>query len=472
MRLLGAARGTVAVLAGAGLVWGAQQVTDTADATRPGDVRQVAADTTSSALRDVSLTCAGADAEGEVLAASAPAAWVNGKTSSDGSVALDSGSSKKTLQLRRGGTGAGALPASTTGTVTGKGGLATGLVAAQSRVDDRTSARGLNLSGCGEPVRDGWFFGGGPEAGRVAKLTLVNSGATPTTVDATVVGSQGADSGVTVKGTVLGPGERKVLSLGDFGPTLRAAAVHVTATGAGVSASLTDAWMNGETPVGEDTTSAPVTPDEKLDVPGVSASNAAPQVRLAVPGKDEAIVRVRAVDPSGAVALDKVETVDAGTSHGMTLTGLPAGDYDVQVTADVPVAAAVLSRTADSGTTDLAWSPAVPAAGAPVGSPAPRGIPDGRASLMLTAPSRTTAEVVTVTSTGSHTKTVAVPADRPVVTKVDGASAVWVKPAHGGKLRAVLTVRGTKDGAGLLATVPLQQTALSKATNRLLPARD
>ena len=84
-------------------------------------------------------------------------------------------------------------------------------------------------------------------------------------------------------------------------------------------------------------------------------------MRVAVPGKDQAIVRVRAIDTSGAVALDKVQTIDAGASKGVTLTGLKAGDYDVQVTSDVPVAASAMSRTADSGTTDLTWSPADPA---------------------------------------------------------------------------------------------------------------
>lgn len=471
MRVLAAARATVAVLAGAGLVWGATQVTDTADATRPADVRKISADSTSSAVRDVSLSCTGGATKSKVQAASAPGAWLSG-AASGGSTAFTVKDTAHPLALHRGGTATGELPAASAGTVTGKGALAAGLVATQAQIDRRTTARGLNVSGCGAPVQDGWFFGGGPEKGRVARLTLVNTGVAPSTVDATVVGADGADGDVAVKGTVLAPGERKTLSLGDFGSSLGAAAVHVTATGAGVSAALTDAWMKGETPVGEDTVSVPVTPAEKLDIPAVSATSAAPEVRVAVPGKNEAIVRVRAIDTSGAIVHDKVQTIDAGTSRGVTLSGLKPGSYDVQVTGDVPIAAAAMSRTADSGTTDLTWSPAVHAVKGPAGTVVPGGIPGGSASLTVTAPSRTKVEVATVTSAGEHTTTVTVPADRPVVTGVKGATAVWVKPAAHSTVRAVLTLRGSADKAGLLATVPLHETTLSQSANRLVPARN
>ena len=150
---------------------------------------------------------------------------------------------------------------------------------------------------------------------------------------------------------------------------------------------------------------------------------------------------------------------------------MPAGNYDVRVTGDVPIAASVMSRTASSGTTDLTWAPAVPAVDGPAGVAVPDGIPEATASLMLTASKATKAEVVTVTSSGTHTKTVAVPADRPAVIDVKGASAVWVKPAKGGALHAALTVHGRRDKADLLATVPLQQTPLSQSTKRLVPAR-
>ncbi|MFC6707868.1 DUF5719 family protein [Flexivirga alba] len=469
MKVFGVVRATVAVAAGTGLVWGATQVTDTADASRPADVRQVAADTTSSALSDVSLSCTGAESAGQVQVASAPTGWLV-SPASGGSVTL-TGKDTQQLHLARGAATDAALPAGVASTVVGKGGLATGLVATQTQVDHSVTARGLAVAPCGSPVQDGWYFGGGDAKGRVARLVLVNTGATATTVNATVVGTGGVDAAATVTGTVLAPGERKTLVLGDFGSSLASAAIHLTATGAGVSASLTDSWLDGETPVGEDTTSSPVIPAKELDIPGVSATSAAPEVRVAVPGKAEGIVRVRAISPSGEVAFDKVSTIPAGTSGAVPLTGLPTGSYDVQVTGDVPVAAAAMSRTASSGTTDLAWSPAVAAANGPAGIAVPVGIPGSSTALMLTAPTRTKADVVTVTASGTDTKTVEVPADRPIVVGVEGAVAVWVRPARGGQVHATLTIGGRRDNAALLATVPLQQTPLSQSTKRLVAAR-
>lgn len=469
MKVIGAIRAIVAVAAGAGLVWGASQATETADATRPADVRHVVSDTTSGTLSDVALSCAGGETSGHVEVASTPAAWLSSATS-NGSVSL-TGKHTDRLKLARGGVADGALPADTASTVVGKGGLATGLVATQTRLDDSATARGLAVAQCGTPVQDGWYFGGGDAAGRVARLTLVNAGATATTVNATVLGKDGPDSAASVKGTVLAPGERKVLVLGRFGSSLASAAVHVTATGAGVAASLTDAWLDGETPVGEDTTSSPVIPAEKLVVAGVSATSAAPEARVAVPGKDAGIVRVRAISPSGAVAFDEVSTIAAGTSDAVRLTGLETGRYEVQVTADVPVAAAVLSRTANSGTTDLTWSPATAAVGGPAGIALPSGIPNRSTALMLAAPRRTKADVITVTGTGTSSKSVEIPADRPVVVGVEGAAAVWVRPAGGGQLYAALTIGGRRNDAALLATVPLQQASLSQSTKRLVAAR-
>lgn len=469
MKVWGAIRATVTVVAGAGLVWGATQVTDTADATRPADVRRVAADTTSSTLSDVSLSCTGTDTAGRVQVASAPAAWLTA-SASGGSVRL-TGKDAQPLNLTRGRVADGVLPAGAAATVAGKGGLATGLVASQAQVDVRPSARGLAVAPCGGPIQDGWFFGGGDAAGRVARLTLVNTGATATTVDATVVGADGVDAGATVKGTVLAPGERKTLVLGDFGSSLASAAVHVTATGAGVSASLTDSWLDGETPVGEDTTSSAVIPATKLEIPGVSATSAAPEVRVAVPGKDEAIVRVRAISPSGDVAFDKVSTVRSGSSGLVRLTGLATGSYDVQITGDVPVAASAMSRTANSGVTDLAWSPAVEGGKGPAGIALPTGVPNRVTTLMLAAQQRTKVELVIVTPLGAETKTIEVPADRPVVTDPKGATAVWVRPAGGGAVQAAVTISGRRDDGALLATIPLQQTPLSQSTNRLVAAR-
>lgn len=469
MKPWGGVRAVVAMLAGAGLVWGATETTGTADTVRRSDVRAVTVDTTSGRLTELSLACTGADTGGSVGVTSVPATWL--PTTLPGGSVTAQGTTGGDLALEHGGVATAQLPPDVAGRITAKGGLATGLVASQSQVDQRQVSRGLNVSDCSGVTRSGWFLGGGEQQGRVARLTLVNPASTPTTVDASVVGADGVDKAASVAGTVLAPGERKVLTFGDFGSSLAAAAIHVTASGAGVVASLTDAWMTGETPVGEDTVSDPSTPSKRIVIPGVSATDAEPTVRLAVPGKEQAIVRVSAVSTSGAVVADQVKTLQGGASSALELAGLPAGSYSVEVTADVPVVAAVMSRTASTGTTDLTWSTAAPELKGPAGIALPQGVPAGSTSLMLRASSRTTAQVLTVTSSGSSTKTVVIPADRPIITPVADARAVWVRPLGGGALHAAVTVTGHDASGGFLATVPLGPVVLGQATSRLVAAR-
>nr|WP_246336328.1 DUF5719 family protein [Flexivirga oryzae] len=416
------------------------------------------------------MTCTGADLDGTVATASVPQSWA--PTVPAGGTVRVAGSASGDLTLQHGAATDAKLPSSVAGRVIATGGLATGLVAGQLQVDTRTASRGLTVSNCATPARSGWFFGGGTEKGRVARLTLVNPAATPTTVDAAVIGSGGVDKTASVDGTVLAPGERKVLTLGDFGPDLAAAVVHVTASGAGVAASLTDVWMTGETPVGESTSSDAVSPAQDVVIPGVKATDAAPSVRLAVPGSDQAIVRVRAISTSGAVVADQVTTVSGGASTVVGLHGLAAGSYAVRVTADVPVVAAVMSRTGTSGTTDLSWATAAPDLTEPAGVALPAGVPAGSAQLMLAATRKGTAQVVTVAASGdSTTKTVAVPADHPVAVPVGDARAVWVRPIGKVSVHAAVTVTGHDSSGAFLATVPVQPVTLHQATSRLVPAR-
>ncbi|RNI23172.1 hypothetical protein EFY87_06965 [Flexivirga caeni] len=462
-------RVTVAALAGAGLVWGATQATGTADATRPRDVRAVTVDNTSGLITQQSLTCTGADVVGTLAVASMPSGWVK---ASGQRGRLEASGVTGQLSLRPGGTDARALLSGTAGRVVASGGLAAGLVAGQWQLDRGASARGLMVSSCPAPVQSGWFFGGGHDAGRVARLILVNPAETPTTVDAAVVGASGTDRAASVQGVVLAPGERKVVTLGDFGGDLAAAAVHVSASGAGVVASLTDVWLTGETPVGESTSADPESPAKDILIPGVSSTSATPVVRLAVPGSAPAIVRVRVIDGSGAVVADRVQTVAGGTAAAVDLTGLKTGSYAVRVTADESVVAAAWSRTASHGTTDMAWSTAAPSLTAPAGLALPSDIPSGSASLMLVATAPASVDVLTVGASGADsTRAVTVPANQPVVIPLRDAVAVWLRPTGQGALHAAVTVTGHDKSGGYLASVPVQPAMLTQATARLLPAR-
>ncbi|WP_265447715.1 DUF5719 family protein [Flexivirga meconopsidis] len=483
MRVSGMVRAVVAVAVGGGLVWGAGEATGTVDVTKGSDVRELNADSTSGALQQARLTCTGPDRAGaagsvgakqavSVNGASAPTALLSG-AGSDGSVTLGGSGAKTTdFAIQRGGVGSAKVAGDVAPQLDVRDGLAPGFTASQGGLVDDASGRGLTLSSCGAPVRDGWFFGGGADKGRVARLVLVNPGATPATVDAAVLGASGADANKSVKGLVLAPGERKVIVLGAFPRSLANAAVHVTATGGGVVATLTDAWMDGETPVGEATSNATAAPAKDLVIAGVAASDAAPEVRVAVPGPDDAIVRVRAIDDSGAVAADKVRTVSAGTTDAVTLSGLRPGKYQLRVTSDVPVAAAALGRTAASGRTDIAWAPAATAITGLTGAALPTAVPGGRATLMVSSPKGGAVDVETVTDKGSSRSRITVRSDRPVVQQLPASvRAVWLRPADDVSAYATVLVDGKDAKGGLSAALPLLPVSTTGTSVSMTPAR-
>ncbi|WP_145225889.1 DUF5719 family protein [Rudaeicoccus suwonensis] len=459
-------RAVVTAGVGCGLVFGATQVHSTVSATRHWDVSPVIRTGSDGVVAATDLTCAGPDRAGapgstdtqqkvSMLLASAPSVLTSRATGA-GSVTWSGASGQGgPVTLQRGGTGDVTIAGDSSGQAKASGAMAAGFSASQWTLDSSSTQRGLNLQQCGVPTRDAWLFGGGTDKGRVARLVLANPGATPVTVDAAVVGTTGVDATSSVHALVIPPGARKTVVLGALAATLQAPAVHVTSVGGGVVAALTDSWMSGETPVGE-STSGPAAPAATSQVlPAVTVGAVAPQVRVAVPGASEAIVRVRAVNASGAVLDDQVQTIAAGTTAAITPTGLQAGTYAVQVTADEPVVAGALTRTAASGVSDIAWLPSATAVTGLAGLALPQSVPAGQSQLVLVGSAAgSAARVVVTTAAGTTTKDVALAAGRPTVVSVTGAQSVWVKTTKG-SVYAGLVIQGKDSKGALIAEVPL-----------------
>lgn len=469
MKGVGLVRAVVTTGVGCGLVFGATQVHSTVSATRQSDVSPVIRTGSDGVVAATNLTCAGPDRAGapgstdtkqkvSMLLASAPAALTS-TAAGAGSVTWTGASGQGgPVTVQRGGTGDVTISGDSIGQTNAAGTMSAGFSAAQWSLDSSTAQRGLNLQQCGAPTRDAWLFGGGTDKGRVARLVLANPGATSVTVDATVVGAEGADAASSVHALVIPPGSRKIVVLGALSADLQAPAVHVTSAGGGVVAALTDSWMSGETPVGESTSGPAASAATSQVLPAVTVGAVAPQVRVAVPGSSEAIVRVRAVNASGAVLDDQVQTIAAGTTAAVTPTGLPAGTYTMQVTADEPVVAAALTRTAPSGVSDIAWLPSVAAVTGLAGMALPQSVPAAQGQLVLFASGTgATAQVVVTTADGSTSKDVAVAAGRPTVVPVTGAQSVWLKTTKG-SVYAGIVIQGKDSKGALIAEVPLAPT--------------
>lgn len=221
--------------------------------------------------------------------------------------------------------------------------------------------RGLAATRCSTPVTSAWLLGGSTELGASARLVLANAGGTPATVTLDVWGATGpVETGQA--GTVLVPAhsERVVLleALAAEQPRL---AVHLTADGGAVAPVLQDGRVNGFVPAGVDLAEPVAEPATTVVVPAVALVQTEPDaqapavLRVVNPGEEVATVALRLLGADGPVTLPGAETrvIDAGTVVDISLAGVPAGVYAAELSADVPVAAAVmLTRVGESSPDD------------------------------------------------------------------------------------------------------------------------
>jgi Family of unknown function (DUF5719) len=351
---------------------------------------------------------------------------------------------------------------------TGKGSLAPGLVAEQTTLIPTGDQRGLSTSACAAPAADTWLVGGGGEPGRRGRIVLTNPSPNGVTVDLEVYGAKGPVRATAARGIVVGAHERTVVLLDAIAPGERSPVVHVVASGGVISASLSDTWLDGTTPVGADDVVG-TAPGTRLVVPGVVASGAPGSLVLRIGATShEAVVRVRllgAQGPTVAPVNNGVIRVPARRVKDVDLSRVAAGGYGIQLTSDQPVvAAAELRPPAASATAlrDLSWTSAQPAVSVLAGVPLGLIGPTWTSSLMLTAPDADArVDVVTVAPDGSQTvRPVSVEAGTSVsVPLAAPALSAWLRPRAGSVTAALVTTYA--DPAGPMTSVaPLADTPL------------
>ncbi|MEP7762919.1 DUF5719 family protein [Sanguibacter sp. 25GB23B1] len=267
----------------------------------------------------------------------------------------------------------------------GSGGTESGLVAAS--VASATSAgdlQGVAAAGCQAPGISQWLVGGSTELGTSTRLVLQNPSRTPATVTITVWGA-GGELDLAGPATYLVPPSSQVSTLLEgLAAEQRRIAVHVSSTGALVTAYLQHNVLDGLTPrgvdfvvPGDEPATAQTLVGLAVEASDISDAGVA-SLRLLVPGDAAGTASIRVLGADGQHVLRGAETVDlaAGEVTDVSLSGLPAGRYSVVVQSDVPVVAgAQTTRTgaADPGQPlvgtpqDRAWVPA-----RHVGSPEPR----------------------------------------------------------------------------------------------------
>lgn len=471
------ARALITVVGGAGLTVAALQLPGTvslAEASGAG-----AASTPAQVpIRLAQLACPGPETEGipgvasvpggtsTVLAATAPREALDGLPvgSPEGSltlVGLPSGAALASSR-QRGAVVSAAVTGATAVAVGATQGMAPGVAAVQTWIRRDGDDRGLDVTACLVPRAEAWVLAGGGDSTRRERLVVTNPGANAITVDVQVHGEKGPIA--SVNGTrVAVPGYGRVgLLLDALAAGEKAPVVHVSASGGVMTATVEDSWIEGATGRGRDDAGAGDPPSSEQVVPGAFVAGPA-RLRVVVPGDSEAVVQARVLGPGGPSPLpdNGVVRVPGGAVRDLDLSSLAPGAYAVQVRADRPVVAGVVTerRGAANGQSDLAWASSTAPVATVAGTPLPGG---AKATLALAASGGPAAvRLITVAPDGAVTsRTVEVAADSTSPVDVTGAAAVWVRHASG-VVRAAVSLEVDDANGPLYGVVSLAAAMVS-----------
>ena len=439
----------------------------------------------------VELACPGAELAGipgipdvplasSITAAAGPAELLPVPASGAGKLVAASGATTLLTLADRPGSISAVVPAraaTATGAVeptllTGDGSMAPAAAGSQEWRTDTAGLRGLVTTPCAAGGSDLWLVAGGAGPGRQERLILTNPGANPVTTDVAVHGGAGQLADPVVE-TVPSGGRVSVLLDARYAQEEHPV-VHVRSDGGGVQATLTDTWVDGSTPLGADTTVPTAPPSGVQVVPGVVVDpTGTTSVRVAVPGDQDAVVRVSLLDRSGLVAWtgESVLSVSAGAVGELPLKGLPAGTYALALRADVPVVASAFSRVGTGAAPgEIAWSPAATGVDS-VGGAALAPVADIERTLQLVSTGgNSTAEVITVIDGTPRTRRLDLLADRVASVPLDAATSVWVRRVTGsGELRGTVLSSSGAGAARMLSSMPLGESAVTSAVSRAFP---
>ncbi|RJF41502.1 hypothetical protein D4740_08930 [Actinomyces sp. 2119] len=359
--------------------------------------------------------------------------------------------------------------------------------------------RGLTAAPCVQPSATSWIVGGSTAPGASAQLRLENPGVTNVTANVAVYGSTG-QLDLPSNGQVTVPaGSDTSLLLEAASANDPRLAVSVEAEGGSLAVALVTEELDGETAAGTDVLTGGAAPATDLVVPGVqvaspeeqgevaqdstgAVSSDSPVVRVVNPGNEPASVNVAMLGEEGSVPLPGAEgvVIDPGSVFDVSLEGVSPGTYGLQVTSDLPVAAAVqLVRSGGeyperSGALvhDKAWIQASrqDALAASVLA-VPRG--EGLNSVVTLANGGRETSVTLASADGSWQEEVAVPAGGAIRVDVPDEVAAVTLTTSGerGAVAAatVVAARVSGDAAGvLLSVVPAEPDAAAAAAHRIL----
>lgn len=243
------------------------------------------------------------------------------------------------------------------------------LGAAQLQQVETQNLRGAVASSCAEPLNEQWLIGGGTGLGLTTTLNIGNPGSVPATVQVSLFDELGPVEAVRTAGIIVAPGTQQTVSLNGYAPDREQLAVHVSSSGAPVTAALSVGHQIGLKSFGVSTVDRQAAPATTLVIPAIAnaaGGESGPSdagegdsypvmVRVLAPGGEQTTVRLRALDANGhATQLGEIEL--AGQAVGaLNIMTWPKGAAALEVSADVPVIAAALGSAEKGDEHDYEW---------------------------------------------------------------------------------------------------------------------
>jgi len=231
---------------------------------------------------------------------------------------------------------------------------ASGTMAQALEAEEATSA-GLASVRCGEPGSDIWFVGAGSQGGVAqVQLDLMNIDALPASVDVSIITDAGLVQAGGAGGITVPPHQTVTESVSSSAAGSSVVAIEVRTSIGRVAADVSESSRGGTARWLPST--AP--PSTQLVIPGVPPSGSTAGLYIVVPGSANARISVLAITAQGHYHPFGTQTVDlpADSASYVPLTPL-GGTAALELTANVPVTAAVLVPGSGLGTYTAATTP-------------------------------------------------------------------------------------------------------------------
>ncbi|WZH37182.1 MAG: DUF5719 family protein [Microbacterium enclense] len=345
-------------------------------------------------------------------------------------------------------------------------GAAAPLAAAGSATATSEDLIGFSASACRTPLAESWLVAGASTTGANDLVVLGNPGDVPATVQLSVYGAQGVSTPPGGSNIVVPPGGQRVVPLAGLLLGEESPVVRVVASGAPVHASLQASLTRLLLPGGVDQVAPSAQADTRLVIPGVQiltagGSEAGTVLRLLAPGADAtATVTLTPVGAGAASGAPRQVPLEAGKPTSLDLSGVDAGAYTVEVTADQPLVGGAWSTTGFGEGADFAWYAPSPAFAVPSAVAVATG---AGAALVITAEPGSGDVTATLTPIdGGEPLTLAVPSGATASLAV-AAGVYTLDP--GGAVRAAVTYTST----GALAGYPLWPATSAESAVTVLP---